>query len=135
MAAQTQSLSASSNLLQRALLVDGASCIASGGVFTLAASPLASFTGVPDAGLVVAFGLILIAYGVSVFLPGMRGGDLRRVGWWAVIANDVSFLLALFLLVANPLPLTDAGKWLVALLGLLVAVLGTVQFIGLRRVG
>lgn len=134
MATQTQTLTrSSSSLLQRALLVDGVGCIASGLLFTLGASPISDFAGVTNPVITLVLGLVVLAYGVSVFIPALRGGDLRRAGWWAVIVNDLSLLLCIFELAANPLPLTDAGRWIVVLLAAFVGIIGVVQFFGLRQ--
>jgi hypothetical protein len=133
MTTKTFPVQSSSTLLQRALLVDGVACIASGLIFTLGASPISALAGVPDSAMTFIMGLLVLLYGVSVFIPGLRGGNLRRAGWWGVIVNDVSTLLCIFLLAANPLPLTDIGRVIVILLGLFVAGIGIVQFFGLRQ--
>lgn len=133
MATQTQTLASSPSLLQRALLVDGAGCITSGLLFTVGANPISNFAGVPNPIITLMLGLVVLAYGVSVFIPGLRRGDLRGVGWWGVIVNDLSLLLCIFVLAANPLPLTDAGRWIVVLLAAFVGVIGVVQFFGVRR--
>jgi hypothetical protein len=53
---------------------------------------------------------------------------------WAVIIADVAWVAgSVVLLLSGWVPLTTAGKWLVALLADAVGILAVIQYIGLRR--
>ncbi|TQM83188.1 hypothetical protein FHX81_5606 [Saccharothrix saharensis] len=113
-------------LLRFALKLDG---VASGGLGLLALL-LDLPTGLPR-GLVVGLGAFLVAYGVGVFLLGLR--PIRPLVAVVVIGNSVWVLDSFLTAFAGWFPVTGLGVLLIVAQA--VAVLGfiTLQVLGLRR--
>lgn len=114
------------SLLRFALKLDG---VASGGLGLLALL-LDLPTGLPR-GLVVGLGAFLVAYGVGVFLLGLR--PVRPLVAVVVIGNAVWVLDSFLTAFAGWFPVTGLGVLLIVAQA--VAVLGfiTLQVLGLRR--
>jgi hypothetical protein len=113
-------------LLRFALKLDG---VASGGLGLLALL-FDLPTGLPR-GLVVGLGAFLVAYGVGVFLLGLR--PVRPLVAVVVIGNSVWVLDSFLTAFAGWFPVTGLGVFLIVAQA--VAVLGfiTLQVLGLRR--
>ncbi|QQQ75318.1 hypothetical protein IOD16_30105 [Saccharothrix sp. 6-C] len=113
-------------LLRFALKLDG---VSSGGLGLLALL-LDLPTGLPR-GLVIGLGAFLVAYGVGVFLLGLR--PIRPLVAVVVIGNSVWVLDSFLTAFAGWFPVTGFGVFLIVAQA--VAVLGfvTLQVLGLRR--
>ncbi|ROP40568.1 hypothetical protein [Saccharothrix texasensis] len=113
-------------LLRFALKLDG---VSSGGLGLLALL-LDLPTGLPR-GLVIGLGAFLVAYGVGVFLLGLR--PIRPLVAVVVIGNSVWVLDSFLTAFAGWFPVTGLGVFLIVAQA--VAVLGfiTLQVLGLRR--
>lgn len=114
------------SLLRFALRLDG---VASGGLGLLALV-LDLPTGLPR-GLVIGLGAFLVAYGVGVFLLGLR--PIRPLVAVVVIGNAVWVLDSFLTAFAGWFPVTGLGVFLIVAQA--VAVMGfiTLQVLGLRR--
>jgi hypothetical protein len=128
--------SASPRLLRRALGGNGLFSLSSGSVSLLWAEPLARSLGIPSAPLLRAIGLALMGY--SGFLVWLASGPtgptwLRRMAFLAS-ALDGGWVLGSGVLLALPAtPWTTPGRWVIAVLAVIVAGWGLLQLIGLTR--
>ncbi len=101
--------------------------------FVAAAGWLASLTGVPVA-VEYALGIFFLIYGVVVYW--LAGLDAVRPGAIATITANALFTVGFVAAeVAGIWPLTGWGVALLLGGALYTAVIGTVQYIGLRRMG
>jgi hypothetical protein len=101
--------------------------------FVAAAGWLASLTGVPVA-VEYALGIFFLVYGVVVYW--LAGRDPVRPGAIATITANALFTVGFVAAeVAGVWPLTGWGVALLLGGALYTAVIGTVQYIGLRRLG
>ncbi|MER5260568.1 hypothetical protein ABTZ99_00630 [Actinosynnema sp. NPDC002837] len=115
------------NLLRFALKLDG---VASGGLGLIALVFNDLHTGLPN-GLVIGLSVFLLAYGVGVFLLGMR--PIRPLVAVVIIGNSVWVLDSFLTAFAGWFPVTGLGVFLIVAQA--VAVMGfiTLQVLGLRR--
>lgn len=132
MAARAQ-ISPNSDLVQRALQVDGITCIASGAIFTLDAGAISDWVGVKPAEVILFFGLFLFIYGAALFALASRKPIDPRLPMSIIGINAVSAVICVLLLVANPFGFTTAGNWVTLILADVVIALGIWQYVGLRR--
>ena len=101
--------------------------------FVAAAGWLSSLTGVPVA-VEYALGVFFLVYGVVVYR--LAGRDRVRPGAIATIAANALFTIGFVAAeVAGVWPLTGWGVALLLGGALYTAVIGTVQYVGLRRLG
>ena len=117
--------------LRRVLMVDAATCVATGLLMTLFATPLSTLLGLPA---------VLLAYaGASLFpIAGfMAWLALRREvllwGAWVVTLGNVGWLAGsvLVLLLTSP---TGLGYAFVIAQAVVVAFLTELEYVGLRRI-
>ena len=116
--------------LRRVLLVDAATCMATGALLALARAPLAALLGLP--------GTLLLYAGVSLFpcaalmLWVARREPLARAAAWLVVVGNALWVLgsAALLVVYSP---TALGDVFVIAQALAVALLAELEYIGLRR--
>lgn len=119
---------AKSSTLQRVLrgnaIFSGISSI----VFIIGSAPLASFMGVPDATYLVVVGLSLLIFSAGLLTIAARPSIDRRLALAIAIADTGWVAASALVLIANLLPLSEAGRWVVALLAEVVAVFAMLQF-------
>ena len=123
------SIFSSPEFLPRVLWADAASCVASGLVQLAALDALTGLLGLPR-GLLLATGVFLLAYGVTVGIVAARGASPRALvrlfalgnAGWAAGCVAVGLLL----------PVTAWGIAWLAAQGLCVLVLADLQWAGLR---
>ena len=117
--------------LRRVLMVDAATCVATGLLMTLFTTPLSSLLGLPAA---------LLAYAGAALFPiaGFMGwlalrDDVSRAGTWLVILGNAGWVVgsALVLLLFSP---TALGYAFVIAQALVVAFLAELEYYGLRRI-
>src|SRR3970040_787764 len=91
-----------STLLRRVLWADATTCLATGALLALAATPLAGLLGLPAAPLAYAGGALFPIAGFMTWLA-VRD-DLSRAGAWLVILGNLGWVLGsvLVLLVLSP---------------------------------
>jgi hypothetical protein len=114
-------------LLRFALKLDG---VASGGLGVLALLFNDIPTGLPH-GLVIGLSVFLIAYGVGVFLLGMK--PIRPLVGVVVIGNSVWVLDSFLTAFAGWFPVTGLGVFLIVAQAIAVLAFITLQVLGLRR--
>ena len=122
---------ARSGLLRFAMRLDAVLVGITGIPFVAAAGWLSSLTGIPVA-VEYSLGVFFLAYGVVVYpLPGL---DRVRPGAIATIAANALFTVGFVgAEVAGIWPLTGWGVGLLLGGALYTAVIGAVQYVGLRR--
>ncbi len=136
MTTQSSTLEISGNLslLKKALVGNAVFSGVSGVFLAVAASWTAAFLGLDSATPITALGLILILY--APFLAWLSAQPRPR-SWlvWMVIELDILWVLGSAILIfTGILPgLTVAGKWGIAAIADIVAVIALLQYIGLRR--
>ena len=119
-----------STFLRKVLLLDAATCVATGLLLALLAPPLAPILGLPDLLLQYA-GLVLLP--VGAFMAWVATRDQASSGAvGVVIAGNAAWVAGsvLVLLLASP---TALGYGFVVAQAVAVAVLAELEYIGLRR--
>jgi len=115
--------------LRRALLVDAATCVATGALLSLDAGPLAPMLGLAAALLFYA-GLSLFPIAAFMLWVAMRR-DLTRIGAWLVIAGNALWVVGSIAILG--LAPTGLGYTFVIAQAAVVALLAELEYTGLRR--
>jgi len=117
--------------LRRVLMVDAATCVATGLLMTLFTTPLSSLLGLPAALLAYA-GAALFPIAVIMAWIAVRD-DVSRAGTWLVILGNAGWVAGcvLVLLLSSP---TALGYAFVIAQALVVAFLAELEYYGLRRI-
>lgn len=118
--------------LRNVLVLDAAASGATGLLLLGGAGVLEDLLGLPVA-LLRAAGLILIPYGAFVAWAGAREPIARRAVWAIIAANALWALASLGLLVSGLVAPTPLGYAFVIAQGAVVALLGELQYAGLKR--
>jgi hypothetical protein len=131
-AIQSRPLSTSTDALLRfALRADATLTGLAGLAGALFADPMSRLTGLSPATEYL-IGAAFVAYGLVVYglaaLP-----DLRRVGVGICVANVVSTLATLIIVLADAAPLTQAGIGATLVTCVYTAVFAGLQYLGVRR--
>ena len=116
--------------LRRALWLDAATCAAMGVLLTLAATPLASFLGLPSALLAWAGAAL---FPIAAFMGWLAvREDVSRPLTWIVILGNAAWVLgsALVLVVLSPSAL---GYAFVIAQAIAVLLLAELEYVGLRK--
>ncbi len=120
-------------LVHRALRANAIFSGMSGALLVLAGSAIAPLVGLESAGLIAAIGTGLLVYGGVLFYVARQSVPARR-DVLTFIALDVAWVLGsvlLLLLAWRQLPTT--GRWLIAVLAVVVEGFATLQLLSLRR--
>ncbi|MBI5303950.1 MAG: hypothetical protein HY868_17580 [Chloroflexi bacterium] len=120
-------------LLRYALMSDSIISAITGIICIADAEPLATIIGLHSPAMFIAFGLIAFAYAATLFYVARRSPINRLVAWMACIFNLGGALIFAVILLIGALPLTDTGKWIIAIVADVAGVLGLLQFLGLRQ--
>jgi len=124
-----------SNLLRIALRGNALFSGLSGLIALIAAQSLATFTGIQEPLVFVVLGVVLILFAVDLVWISARDSIDRRFAW-LVIFLDVAWVAgSAIILIFDLVPLTVAGRWIIALLAEAVAIFAIIQYLGLRRLG
>jgi len=105
----------------------------SGLLFLVAGRPIASGLGIEAPWVIRTLGLGLLLYALWLLLCARRPVPDRREVWAAIALDTVWVLGSALLLIANPIPLTLAGKWAVGIVADLVATFAALQMYGLFK--
>lgn len=119
------------SLLRFAMRLDATLTGFAGLMIAGAADPLSSLTGLSS---IVDYGIgaFFVLYGLVVFALA-AAPDLRRAGIGVVIANAVFTVAAVVVVVADTLPLTQTGIAATVAGGVFTALVGYLQYLGVRR--
>lgn len=126
MATQIQA-NTQSYLGRRVLQANGIFSAIGGAIFTLAAGPIADFTGLPSP-LALVIGLGVLAYAAALFATAARSPIPRRLMLAAALLDTIWVVGSVLLLVSGWLPLTEAGRGLVIVLAVIVAGFALAEF-------
>jgi hypothetical protein len=116
--------------LRRVLLVDAGTCIATGALLALDATPLSRMLGLPAAILFWA-GASLFPSAALMLWVALRE-QLSRAGAWIVVAGNALWVLASAALLVISAPTTLGYAFLIAQ-AVAVALLAELEFVGLRK--
>jgi len=116
--------------LRRVLLVDAATCIATGALLTLDSAPLSRLLGLPEVLLLYA-GASLFPCAALMLWVALRE-RLSHAGAWIVVAGNAAWVLGSVALLVAAAP-TVLGYAFVIAQAFAVALLAELEFIGLRR--
>jgi len=122
----------SSTFLRRALLLDAAASGATALLAIAAAGLLEGLLGLPAA-LLRGAGLVLVPYVAFVTYAGTREAVSRPAVWTIIAANVLWAVASALLLVSGLVAPTALGYAFVIGQALVVALLGELQYVGLRR--
>jgi hypothetical protein len=122
----------SNPFLRNVLVLDAAASGATGLLLVAGAGVLDDLLGLPVA-LLRAAGLILIPYVAFVAWAGAREPIARRAVWAIIAANALWALASVGLLVSGLVAPTALGYTFVIAQGAVVALLGELQYAGLKR--
>lgn len=134
--AHSQSISkpaSASSLLRSAMRANAIFSSTSGAVMLLFSSALAQLVGIQPPAIFIVLGVVLIGYAISLTWATSRPELDVRFGWTTVVLDVAWVAGSLVLLLTDLLPLTTAGKWIIAILADVVLVFAVVQAIGIRR--
>ena len=118
-------------LLRLAIRVDGVVVAALGVAMVALAGPLSSLTGLPI-GVEYAVGVLSIAYGPLAFWLAKRP-RVRTTGLVLAAVNAATTVGLVALVAAGVAPLSTAAGPLALAIGLYTAVIGGLQYLGVRR--
>lgn len=121
------------SFLKNALLSDSALSFLSGIAFLLFSKAIAGFLGLPASWIILTLGIGFIVYSIELFLAARATPINTRIATFAMYANLAWVLVSAFLIFANLVAFTTAGKWAIAIIADLVLVFAILQYIGLRR--
>jgi hypothetical protein len=119
------------SLLRFAMRLDATLTGLTGLLIAAAADPISSMTGlssISEYGL----GAFFVLYGLVVFTLAALP-DLRRAGIGVVIANVIFTVAAVVVVAADALPLTETGIAATLASGVYTALIGYLQYLGVRR--
>jgi uncharacterized protein YndB with AHSA1/START domain len=114
-------------LLRATLLTNAGFSALSGVTFVLAAQPLESFLGWPNAGVIAGLGVGLLGFAFYVLYHAFRPNAGRVRG---IIVLDVAWVLSSAALLLGA-PLSAGGRWAVGSVAAIVALLALMQHRGL----
>lgn len=125
--------SSHSQLLRRTLQIDAAFEAILGAVLIVDATPIAAFLGLDVPGVLTLLGIILLVTAAALFwIAGQEPIDRRLAAAVAILNADWVIASAVVLFVGW-LPLTNEGKWAIAILADIVAIFALLQFYALWR--
>ena len=119
------------SLLRFAMRLDATLTGFVGLMIAVAADPLSSLTGLSSIAE-YGIGAFFVLYGLAVFALA-AALDLRRAGIGVVIANAVLAVAAVVVAAADALPLTQTGIAATLASGVCTALIGYLQYLGVRR--
>jgi len=122
----------SSTFLRRALMLDAVASGATGLLLIAGAGLIDGLLGLPAA-LLRGAGLALVPYVAFVIYAGTRETISRPAVWTIVAANAVWSIASVLLLVSGWIAPTALGYAFVVGQAVVVALLGELQYVGLRR--
>lgn len=128
-----KSQSASSNPLRRPLALDGLFSGIGGVLALVFAQPLATLTGIQPPLALIIVGIGLLDYAALLLWASTRPQPTPRIATAAIILNVLWIIGSIALLLGGWLPLTAAGKWMIGIVGVLVAGFAIWQYISLKR--
>lgn len=124
----------SSTFLRRALMLDAVASGATGLLMIAGAGLITDLLGLP-ASLLRGAGLVLVPYVAFVAYAGLQENISRTAVWAIIVANVLWAAASALLLVSGWVAPTALGYAFVIAQAVVVALLGELQVVGLRRTG
>jgi hypothetical protein len=123
----------STNLLTKALLVDGGISGTCGVITLLEASQLDGWLGI-EIPLLIGLGIMMVVWGISLFYASSQlQSHLREIGMLVMALNMVWVVGSVVVLAGQLIDLTTVGTWTVIVVGDIVFAFAVAQLVGLRR--
>ena len=120
------------NFLRNILLIDAATCVATGLLMTAGSSPVVSLTQLP-AGLLTAAGLSLFPIAAFMAFVATRQ-PIPSAGVWLTILGNAGWVFAsIALLLSGKIAPNSFGTAFVIIQAVAVAALAELEYMGLRR--
>jgi hypothetical protein len=120
-------------LLRRVLQANGFFSGLSGLAFIFGSEAIATFLGLDAPMYIAVTGGILLLYAASLFYVAAQETISRSAAWTFIILDALWVVDSIAVLVIGWPPLTTAGKWAVAGVADVVAIIAALQYYGLRR--
>jgi hypothetical protein len=120
-------------LLRTTLKFNSVFSTVSGAVFVVGAGALASFMGVEQPILLAALGIGVLIFAFIVYRIASETLLDAKKGMVILILDIVWVVGSALLLFADPLTLTNEGKWLVLIVADIVGIFAIAEYFGLRR--
>jgi hypothetical protein len=126
------SITQSPNFLRTVLLIDAATCIATGLLMTLGAETIAGLTAIP-APLLLYAGLSLFPVAAFIALVGTRDSLAPPAVWVVIVGNALWVAGSALLLFDGTIAPNALGYAFIAAQAAAVAVLAELEYFGLRQ--
>lgn len=133
MTAQTTVQQDRFHLLRRVLQADGVFSGLSGLAFILGSETIAAFLGLDTPMIIAITGGILLLYAAGLFYVAAQETISRTAAWTFIILDALWVVDSIAILVIGWPPLTTAGKWAVAGVADMVAIIAALKYYRLRR--
>ena len=134
MAANVTNQNKMTQLLRRVLQADGVVVGLSGILLTAGVGPVSSLLGLNSPPVLVVMGLIFLVYGGAVLWVVTKRELVRPLGYAVALLNTIWVLASLAILLTDLASLTTQGKWIVAIVAVVVAAFAAVQYYALFAV-
>ncbi|MCA9903367.1 MAG: hypothetical protein KC547_05885 [Anaerolineae bacterium] len=129
----TQQMTSAEGFARLAAQADGLFCMVGGLIGALAAGSLSEWTGIKPVELLTFVAIGLIIYGAGLFGIASTRPVTRRLPLTGMTLNLAWIAMSIWLLLADPFPLTTEGRALVIAIAVIVDVFATWQFLAVRR--
>ena len=120
------------DFLRTVLVLDAATCLATGGLMTAGASLLSSLTRIPE-GILWLAGLSLFPVAAFIAVVAFRRPPARPGVWLVILGNAAWVVGSLILLFAGGIAPNTLGLGFILVQAVAVAVLAELELVGLRR--
>lgn len=121
-------------LLRSALLGNSIFSFLSGLDLVLFSRPVATFLGLSSPIVILALGIVLMAFAYVVFTQARNRPLDRSFARFAIVADLLWVIGSAVLIFTDLMAITTAGKWAIAILADVVLVFAILQYVGLRRI-
>jgi hypothetical protein len=120
-------------MMRSALRANGIFSSISGTLLIVLAEPVSILIGIQPSVVLVIIGLAVLAFAGLLLWATSRPEIDRRLTVTTVILDTAWVVASVTILLSGQPPLTTAGKWLIAILAIIVADFAVWQSIGLKR--
>lgn len=103
----------------------------SGCVFVVASGPLSQWIGPQQPALIVAIGVSLLVFAVSLFATSRRE-TMNLMEAWTAVSLDTAWVIGSGIVIFSGV-LSTQGNWAVAIIADIVMVFAVLQCVGIRR--
>lgn len=122
-----------SNYLRNAMRADGVSALLGGILFILDGGLVAQFLNVGDTAFYMAFGVVLLFHGATLFYFSRTPDVPRRYVQYTILVDVLWMIASIFLIISSSFGIPDAGKWAIFIVNEAVLAFAYFKYMGLRR--